>query len=137
MKRETFTYELTKEQIDIIQIAVEVWAEDQEMMYEDGDHEDPELWEEWREILNDNFPFWLGQFKNPPYLYTMKNKHYEPNQMIDYTYVDLTLYLGDVKHLYRHILMVNGISPNKDLMKIADKLKMVIDDEMFEMNLVK
>jgi hypothetical protein len=62
--------------------------------------------------------------------------NYEPNQMIDYTYVDLTLYLGDVKHLYRHILMINGISPNKDLMKIADKLKMVIDDEMFEMNLV-
>ena len=51
------TYELTDQQVELIREAIGYWSEDQEMLYQDGDHEDPEQWEEYQEILNDNFPF--------------------------------------------------------------------------------
>lgn len=51
------TIKLTTEQYELIQTAIEFWAQDQYAMFEDGII-DEEEWEEQEKILNDpNFPF--------------------------------------------------------------------------------
>jgi DNA-binding MarR family transcriptional regulator len=51
------TIKLTTEQFELIQTAIEYWAQDQEMFFEDGVL-DQEEWEQTEKILNDeNFPF--------------------------------------------------------------------------------
>ena len=57
MTKNTKTYELTPEQVEIIEIAVEFWAQDQYMMEDDMDEEDLIIWQAQQEVLDDDFPF--------------------------------------------------------------------------------
>jgi hypothetical protein len=51
------TYTLTPEQVEIIEMAVEFWAQEQYMMEDTFDEEEMSTWESQQEILNNNFPF--------------------------------------------------------------------------------
>jgi hypothetical protein len=57
MTKNTQTYELTPEQVEIIEIAVEFWAQDQYMMEDDMDEEDLIIWQAQQEVLDNDFPF--------------------------------------------------------------------------------
>jgi hypothetical protein len=57
MTKNTKTYELTPEQVEIIEIAVEFWAQDQYMMEDDMDEEDLIIWQAQQEVLDNDFPF--------------------------------------------------------------------------------